>query len=98
MKILFHYSPAFPFISSQDPKRFSKNVSHQIEVYLMPSKRTKNEARKAKKKKNQQKNIRGGEKAKSKVKTAVSLLDPKTLSLLRRPNFHVSASLLRSRY
>ena len=48
------------------------------------------------KKKNKQKNIRGGEKAKSKVKTAVSLLDPKTLSLLRRPNFHVSASLLNS--
>ena len=49
----------------------------------MPSKRTKNEARKAKKKKNKQKNIRGGEKAKSKVKTAVSLLDPQNSLLLK---------------
>ena len=40
----------------------------------MPSKRKKNEARKAKKK--------GGEKAKVEVKTAVSLLNPKTVEIL----------------
>ena len=56
--------------------------------------REKKEAKKAKKKKqNKTKPKKQGEerKRKVKVKTAVSLLDPKTLSLLRRPNFHVSA-------
>ena len=55
--------------------------------------REKKEAKKAKKKQNKTKPKKQGEerKRKVKVKTAVSLLDPKTLSLLRSPNFHVSA-------
>ena len=49
MKILFHYPPTFPFMNPKTLKGFAKNFSHQNEVYHMPSKRKKNEARKAKK-------------------------------------------------
>ena len=59
----------------------------------MPTKRKKRGKKSEKKKQNKTKPKKQGEerKGKVKVKTAVSLLDPKTLSLLRRPNFHVSA-------
>ena len=33
MKILFHYRPAVPFISSYDPKSFPKTFSHRNEAY-----------------------------------------------------------------
>ena len=53
------------------------------------------EKRKEKKRRKKKKQQQQGEerKQKVKVKTAVSLLDPKTLFLLRRPKFHADDPL-----
>ena len=57
----------------KNPKSFAKHFSHQNEAYLMPSKRKKMRQEKRKKKEEERK-------WKVKVKTAGSLLNPKTIS------------------
>ena len=62
-----------PFLSSNPKilKAFLKTFPTKMKPTKCPAREKKNEARKVKK--------RGGEKAKGKVKTAVSLLNPKTI-------------------
>ena len=83
MKILFHYPPTFPFLSSNPKilKAFLKTFPTKVKPTKCPAREKKNEARKAKKE----------EREKAKNKTAVSLLNPKTLlkfCFLRMPKFH----------
>ena len=54
MKILFHYSPTFPFMKPKTLKSFPKNFSHQNEVYHMPSKGKKKMRQEKRKKKGEE--------------------------------------------
>ena len=83
MKILFHYPPTFPFLSSNPKilKAFLKTFPTKMKPTKCPAREKKMRQEKRKKR----------EREKAKNKTAVSLLNPKTLSkfwFLRMPELH----------